>query len=401
VYFDKSLPEAAMVVADTILTLLLAGLMGIVGQGVRAVVGLKKLHDENLAKDPSETDSFIASRLLISLFIGFVAGVVGAFGVGLAAFREPTGFSIELLIGLAAAGYAGADIIEAFMARTPAIKTVVTPSNTAGLAKAPDETVGGGSVEMATATSAVGSALAMTNQTVMQCIAQMAELKCELASVKTLMAGYSAASPTIEDSEELLDVVTPEKVRQMFVPATKLSNIRRHLPDVLAGLQSRDLTDRDMLLMALATIRAETEGFVPISEGESQHNTDKTPFDLYDAGTTKGAILGNTQPGDGPRFRGRGFVQLTGRENYTRIGDQMGVDLVVSPELANNSAIAGAILAQFLLNKESAIREALGANDLKKARKLVNGGSHGLDRFKDAFAKGLTLFPASLVSPSV
>lgn len=43
--------------------------------------------------------------------------------------------------------------------------------------------------------------------------------------------------------------------------------------------------------------------------------------------------LGNVHPGDGPRFKGRGFIQLTGRENYKMIGDAIGVDLISRPEL--------------------------------------------------------------------
>jgi hypothetical protein len=46
------------------------------------------------------------------------------------------------------------------------------------------------------------------------------------------------------------------------------------------------------------------------------------------------ADLGNTQPGDGLRFKGRGFVQITGRANYTKYSTVLGVDLVKKPELA-------------------------------------------------------------------
>lgn len=60
----------------------------------------------------------------------------------------------------------------------------------------------------------------------------------------------------------------------------------------------------------------DAEGFVPIDEGKSKFNTRKTPFDLYDAGTETGAHLGNVIKGDGPRFKGRGYVQLTGPDNY-------------------------------------------------------------------------------------
>jgi hypothetical protein len=195
---------------------------------------------------------------------------------------------------------------------------------------------------------------------------------------------------------DILDQVTAQAVKRMF-PATPLANIAANLPHVSTGLRSRGLGDRAMVLMALSTIRAETEGFVPISEGRSQFNTKNTPFDLYDAGTPKGARLGNTQKGDGPRFRGRGYVQLTGRDNYTRISGQIGVNLVDDPERANDPATAGVILAQFLKNQQSAIRAVLARDDLKAARKLVNGGSHGFSRFEDAFRRGEEALPGAVL----
>jgi hypothetical protein len=196
---------------------------------------------------------------------------------------------------------------------------------------------------------------------------------------------------------DITGLVTPEMVKQTFPAGTALAKIRTNLPFVLAGLRARQLGDRAMVLMAIATIRAETEGFVPIDEFKSKFNTRPfpggSPFNLYDAGTEKGARLGNTVPGDGPRFKGRGYIQLTGRDNYTRIGPQVGADLVGNPPLANDPSFAGLILAQFLKNKDSAIRTALANDDLLTARKLVNGGSHGFDRFEDTFNKGLNILP--------
>jgi predicted chitinase len=173
-------------------------------------------------------------------------------------------------------------------------------------------------------------------------------------------------------------------------PATRKTNIAANLPFVLNGLRSRSLVDRAMVLMALGTIRAETEGFVPIDEGRSRFNTRVTPFDRYEGR----ADLGNNQPGDGPKFKGRGYVQLTGRHNYTTIGPQVGANLVANPELANDPTIAGLILAQFLKSKETAIRSALANRNLELARKLVNGGRHGLDRFVDAFKRGERALPS-------
>lgn len=205
--------------------------------------------------------------------------------------------------------------------------------------------------------------------------------------------GAPAALETLTAGRDVTGLVTADLAQQMF-PKTPHANIAANLPFVLAGLRSRSLGDKPMVLMALATIRAETEGFVPIDEGKSRFNTRVTPFDLYDAGTSVGAKLGNTQPGDGERFKGRGYVQLTGRSNYTRISGQIGVDLVGGPALANDPTIAGVVIAQFLKNKESAVRTALARDELKAARKLVNGGTHGFERFRDAYEHGAAVLPA-------
>ena len=169
-------------------------------------------------------------------------------------------------------------------------------------------------------------------------------------------------------------------------PATPLANIAANLPALLQALAAANLADKAMLLMALATIRAETESFQPTSEGQSAYNTSPNghPFDLYDHRKD----LGNQGPPDGASFCGRGFVQLTGRANYTRYAREIGRDLVANPSLANQPAIAAELLARFLASREPAIRHALAANDLATARRLVNGGTHGLDRFTAAFHLG-------------
>ena len=207
-------------------------------------------------------------------------------------------------------------------------------------------------------------------------------------------SGYMATQ-FLGPAGDYLNRVSLANVTPMF-PDTPQSHIAANLPFVEAGLRKFALADRAMLLMACGTIRAETAGFVPIAEGESKYNTAPggPPFGLYDPGTAIGKALGNTQPGDGARFKGRGYVQLTGRANYTRIGAQMGVDLVGNPDLGCDGATAGLILGQFLKNAESRIRNDLAANDLADARKAVNGGSHGLDAFTDAYHIGQQSLPA-------
>jgi putative chitinase len=208
-----------------------------------------------------------------------------------------------------------------------------------------------------------------------------------IAGPRTLNALFpSPDAPTVAP-DDVMPQVTPDTVSRMF-PRTPVRNIGDNLPFVRDALIEGRLIDKPMVLMALATIRAETESFRPIDEGESRFNTSPSgrPFDLYDHRRD----LGNQGPPDGASFRGRGFVQLTGRSNYVVFSAKVGLgeELVLKPELANDPTIAARLLVAFLGAKERAIKEALLDDDLRAARRLVNGGSHGLDRFADAYRKG-------------
>ena len=141
-----------------------------------------------------------------------------------------------------------------------------------------------------------------------------------------------------------------------------------------------------MILMALATVRAECVTFDPVSEAPSPLNTNPPgpPFNKYD----RRQDLGNLGPPDGARFRGRGFIQLTGRKNYKLYGSLLGYDLIRNPELANSPQPAAQILAAYLKDNEPLIRSALATGDLTAARRIVNGGHIGLDGFRAAFLAG-------------
>jgi putative chitinase len=186
----------------------------------------------------------------------------------------------------------------------------------------------------------------------------------------------------------VISQLTSAVCARMF-PAAPRANIERYLPLLRRALIERGLVDKAMILMALATVRAESGSFDPISEVPSPYNTELPghPFNRYDWRQD----LGNMGPPDGAKFKGRGFIQLTGRKNYKFYGALLGYDLIGNPELANAPQPAAQILAAYLKQNEPSIRNALAAGDLAAARKIVNGGLNGLNGFKSAYLSGLLL----------
>src|SRR5215213_4666772 len=71
----------------------------------------------------------------------------------------------------------------------------------------------------------------------------------------------------------------------------------------------------------------------------------------YEPVTRLSQALGNTQSGDGKRFKGRGPIQLTGRANYRRFGDLLSVDLVTDPPRAATPAVAFRVAGLFWSKK--------------------------------------------------
>lgn len=102
---------------DLVWTILAGGLLGMLGQGVRAVAGIRKPNDAANALGKTFGDLFSASRLLLSLFIGFTAGALAVLLSGLDAKLQARDTSA--FIAIIAAGYAGTHFIDAFLSKMP------------------------------------------------------------------------------------------------------------------------------------------------------------------------------------------------------------------------------------------------------------------------------------------
>ncbi len=86
--------------------------------------------------------------------------------------------------------------------------------------------------------------------------------------------------------------------------------------------------------------------------------------------------LGNTEPGDGFKYRGRGIFQLTGRANYKKYGDILGIDLVGNPDLAADPKVALRIACEYWKSRK--LNELADKDDCVAITKKINGGTNGL-----------------------
>lgn len=104
------------------------------------------------------------------------------------------------------------------------------------------------------------------------------------------------------------------------------------------------------------------------------------------------ADLGNTQKGDGVRYKGRGYIQLTGKANYATYGQKLGLDLINNPDLALDIEVGAKILAHYF--KDRKVIDACIAKDWLRVRKLVNGVNRatGLPNGWNEFNKVITQY---------
>lgn len=98
--------------------------------------------------------------------------------------------------------------------------------------------------------------------------------------------------------------------------------------------------------------------------------------------------LGNTELGDGWRFHGRGYVQLTGRDNYSRDGRETGLDLVGSPDLAADRANAATIAVHYW---RSRVVQREHQHDVREATHDINGGYSHLPERRAAIRRWETM----------
>jgi hypothetical protein len=139
-----------------------------------------------------------------------------------------------------------------------------------------------------------------------------------------------------------------------------------------------DGCDARWLAYALATAFHETARTMqPISEYGDNDRFERL-YGPTGQNPTRAKKMGNTMPGDGIKYRGRGYVQLTWKANYQRASKVTGIDLVKDPDRAKDTAVAAIIMRNgmeqgWFTGKKLRDYFAGAKSDWKGARKIING----------------------------
>jgi predicted chitinase len=288
-------------VGTILLALLLCGLLGILGQGVRAIVGLKNAGSLN-STTPSEQAEFSLAYLVLSLMIGFIAGILAGIALNLENIITVDPSNWKLMLGIAGSGYVGADFIENTM-------SVVIPGGKTAATKPPPPPA---------------------------------------VRVPRRPAIISSAPQPHDGARALADAmrsVCPDANAALWVPALisafekfDFSNSRRRAAAmgqflVEAGPALNEITE-DLYYTPERACQVWPALF-PTPAAAEPYCGDQRRFADFVYANVNGN--GDAASGDGYRFRGRGLIQLTGRDEYAAFARAIGGTAEQAAELCDTT----------------------------------------------------------------
>jgi len=166
-------------------------------------------------------------------------------------------------------------------------------------------------------------------------------------------------------------MITDDQLKQIM---PNLASAKRalYLPPLNAAMQVRAIDTPLRTAAFVAQLAHESGEFRWMEEIWGPTPAQKR----YEPPSDLAAKLGNTQAGDGKRFKGRGPIQITGRFNYAKYGGLLGIDLIGQPELAAAPEWAFATAALFW--QSNGLNELADGRQFVAITRRINGGTNGL-----------------------
>lgn len=230
-------------------------------------------------------------------------------------------------------------------------------------------------------------------------------------TTKTVVENVKTATKTATVAAAGVAKATQQAVKDAILPNTREGKRQALIRAMVRG----GITDKKEQAMFLAQMDHESGGFGRLTENlnYSKKGLRKTFGKYYKtdaqaardarnperiANRVYGGRMGNTAKGDGWKYRGRGFIQLTGKANYEAFYKDSGIDVVSNPDLAARPDIAAQI-AVWYWNKKVKSKVPGG---VKAVTKAINGGTNGLqDRIEKTEKYSNLVKQTSFMNPAM
>lgn len=198
-------------------------------------------------------------------------------------------------------------------------------------------------------------------------------------NVRTIEPGKKPAAPQAQTKPA---AAQPSKTKSIpTLTGTRAEQIAKQIA-LNAGIRGVELA------AFLAQIKHESADFTDMYERGSKNYFQR----MYDIAyrPAKAEKLGNEKVGDGVRYRGRGFIQLTGRDNYRRAGRRLGLDLENNPDLAARPDIAARIAVLYW--KQRVRPNVKDWTNVRQVTLPINGGLNGLEDRQQNFREYMKFY---------
>ncbi len=190
---------------------------------------------------------------------------------------------------------------------------------------------------------------------------------------KSSLLGYRWPKATPAKKPSQAGAVTAAQLAEIMPHASK-SNMRKYLDPLNKTMQNYEINTPLRQAHFIAQLAHESGSF--------RYSEEIASGSAYEGRRD----LGNTQPGDGRKFKGRGLIQLTGRSNYQAYGREIGRDLLENPELvATDPELCVDVAGWYWMKRE--INLYADANDIRMVTRRINGGLNGLTDRIDYFER--------------
>ncbi|AQA23211.1 chitinase class I family protein [Rhodococcus sp. MTM3W5.2] len=184
----------------------------------------------------------------------------------------------------------------------------------------------------------------------------------------------AAAEPAPQPPAPAPAAVTPDELARI-VPGMPAEKIAEYVAPLNAAMERGGIDNPVRQAAFIAQLAVESDSFRTFEEYASGR--------AYEGR----ADLGNTQAGDGERYKGRGAIQITGRHNYESLSQFTGIDFVAHPELVEAPENAFTTAVWYWQSRD--LNQVADSAGIVRVSELVNGGHHALERRVADFQRGL------------